>query len=301
MGIMEVTKRTYQKHKTEKKITIKHYLITNYITLHHDEHDEEGNFIQEVEIVHPVSTIYIQVTYNRKSTKFRSEIIECYLDTLPEITTFENFECYEDFYSNERDDLYRGLTRDLNYIKWIINQEIKSDPDFDISELPGIYHSSKYELITFIEDWLKNELKDELWGKYPREKYQEINNSLKTPIYSNSSAFSNLEFYISLHPNLIHLKERYGFHIWFLSIYLEKCMNPTLFDMGIKENDSVKYALLQPVKVTIFDYITNVFQKYFLNYLADNQIETELIAEIDKLFSKYFNSHYHEHYLGHIS
>lgn len=298
---MEVTKRTYKKHKTEKKITVKHYLIPNYTTLHHTEYDEEDNLVEEVDIVHPVSPIYVQVTYNRKSTKFRSEIIECYVDTLPEITTFENLESFEEFYSSEQDDLYKGLTRDLNFIKWIVNQEIKSDPNFDISDLPEIYHSSKYELITFVEDWLKKELSDELWGKYPGEKYAEINNSMTAPIYLNSSAFSNLEFYLPSHPNLVHLKQRYNSHIWFLSIYLEKCMNHTYFDMGIKEHDSVRYGLLQPIKVTIFDYITNVFQKHFLNYLTDNQIETELIAEIDKLFSKYFNSYYHEHYLGHIS
>ena len=58
---MEVTKRTYQKHKTEKKITVKHFVNTN-VTL-------KGSHINEE--THP---IYVDIIYNRQKTRFKSHI-----------------------------------------------------------------------------------------------------------------------------------------------------------------------------------------------------------------------------------
>ena len=85
MGIMEATKRTYQKHKTEKKITVKHYVNTDVKV------DDESGYT--------MYALYIQVTYNRKNTKFRSNIPFSLSENIPHlIPTFDTLFEYRDFY-----------------------------------------------------------------------------------------------------------------------------------------------------------------------------------------------------------
>ena len=291
---MEVTKRTYQKHKTEKKITVKHYLIPKQTISQHKQINQQGEVIGEFGIPHIVSPVYVQVTYNRKSTKFRSEIRECYLDSIPEIPVFDNLNEFENYYFNENNDLIRGLTRDGNYIKWMVEQEIRINPNFNISDLPEIYHSSKYELESFVEYCLNGYVQWELSHKI----VSVIKNGADSSKYDNRyvnpkvSALQNLEYFINLYPELklSNLKDKYGSQIWFLNLYLEESITNYDFDMEIQGNKEYRYLVRLPTSITVFDYLTNIFKRKFFskNFFITTEIQESLCEDIDMLFAEDF-------------
>ena len=287
---MEVTKRTYQKHKTEKKITVKHYLNTRYVSVDVDVANNRGETVIWQEVTHPESIVYVQVTYKRKNTKFRSKVPLCHLEELPEIRVYDNLNEINEYYLNERDDVIKGITRDLNYILWIVNQEIKRNSDFDISELPEIYHGDKYSLISFVEDYLKREIREALNEKVLAENgYWEFEQFSKYKIYSQSSALNNLEYYLNLYPQLSFLKNKYSSKIWLLSIYLEQegIGDIMLFDYTLQEQGVVPVMVFNYVP-TFYDYLTNTFQKDLEESLRSEQIYNQIITDIDKLVLKYY-------------
>jgi hypothetical protein len=288
MGIMEVTKRTYQKHKTEKKITVKHYLNTRNVIIDVDTSDNEDEN-EPWEATVSESIIYVQVTYKRKNTKFRSKVPLCYLEQLPKIRAFDNLNEIYEHYITEKNDIIKWLTKDLNYILWIVNQEIKSNPNFDISELPEIYHNNKYSLISFVEDYLKREIREVLYEKVLAENgWWEFEQLSEYKIYSQSSALNNLEYYLRLYPQLSFLKNRYGSEIWFLNIYLEQhgIGDITLFDY-LQGYGHVPMMALYHVP-TFHDYLTNIFQRDLKESLENEQIANQIISDIDKLVLKYY-------------
>ena len=262
---MEETKRKYQKHKTEKKITVKHYLIPKHTVSQSRLYDNKYNAIKQINLAHIVSTIYVQVTYNRKSTKFRSEIRECYIDNIPEIPVFDKFDEFEDYYFNENNDLIRGLLRDANYIKWMVEHEIKFNPNFDISALPDIYQSPKYKLITFVEFSLNSYIGSELKTKIKKLDLELLGSLLSNP---KLSALQNLEYFKSLYPELklSNLKDKYGSQIWFLNLYLENFTLNNDFQMDIQGHEKYSYNTILPTSITVFDFFTNVLKrKFFIN------------------------------------
>ena len=177
---MEVTKRTYQKHKTEKKITVKHYLITNV-----KNDDELGN---------PTYPIYVQVTYKRKNTKFKSKVPYTYLRELPILPVFDSFSSYEKYYfGNIKNEFDCALTRDLNFINWLVEQQISQRGEqFDISELPKLYHSESFELSNFIESSLKKEIQKTLCDITGFNVSNRFLIYAKFPVSYNSSPLINL-------------------------------------------------------------------------------------------------------------
>jgi hypothetical protein len=289
MAIMEVTRKTYQKHKTEKKITVKHYLNTRNVIIDVDTSDNEDEN-EPWEATVSESIIYVQVTYKRKNTKFRSKVPLCYLEQLPEIRAFDNLNEIYEHYITEKNDIIKWLTKDLNYILWIVNQEIKSNPNFDISELPEIYHNNQYSLISFVEDYLKREIREVLYEKVLAENgWWEFEQLSEYKIYSQSSALNNLEYYLRLYPQLSFLKNRYGSEIWFLNIYLEQhgIGDITLFDYSLQGYGHVPMMALYHVP-TFHDYLTKIFQRDLKESLENEQIANQIISDIDKLVLKYY-------------
>jgi hypothetical protein len=298
METTEKPKRTYQKHKTEKKITVKHYLNTRYFTedINFSDNEDIPNWH---EVTYPQSIIYVQVTYKRKNTKFRSKVPLCHLDQLPELRIFDNLDEAHEHYTTESDDIIKWITKDLNYILWVVNQEIKSNPNFDVSELPEIYHGDKYSLISFVEDYLKREIREVLYEKVLSENgYWEFEGLSKYKIYIQSSALNNLEYYLRLYPQLSFLKNRYSSHIWFLNIYLEQngIGDITLFDYGMQQYVyHVPMINLQHV-TTLYDYLTHTFQTDLKESLSNDYITNQhneyianqIITDIDKLILKYY-------------
>lgn len=277
MEIMEVTKRTYQKHKTEKKITVKHYLNTSI-----KEYDEIGDKIYP---------IYVQVTYNRKNTKFKSKIPYCPHDTLFSTVIFDNFNSYEEYFkSTTESDFEKNLTRDLNLIKWLTNVYVNANPNnFDISELPKIYQQKSYELNNFVDWCLKREIQNALCEIKGLNKEQNINPHLKgylTRMDFGSPALFNLEYFSIEYPELNNLKLKYNSRIWFFSIHLG-LQNTSIFSViDYSDRHLISFS------PTIFDYLTNTFQQDFINSHKDEQFAKDIISDLGKLFSKYYHKYF---------
>jgi hypothetical protein len=280
---MEVTKRTYQKHKTEKKITVKHYLIDNV------KEDPDLGYP-------PVYPIYVQVTYKRKNTKFRCKIPYSYFDKLPQIPVFENLNDFEEFYIKNYNNYFENaLTRDLNFIYWIVKQQIiKKGDNFDISELPEIYHNQAFELSNFVELCLKLEIQRTLCDINNLDITHEILPHVKFPFPFKSPALANYEYYINEYPELISVKNKYSPNIWLLSIYIELGErsygiygNPAQFVVINEENGDV--ITFQP---SIFDYLSKIFHKLFDDKFKDKQMIKHLIADLDLLFSEYYPEYF---------
>ena len=274
---MEATKRTYQKHKTEKKITVKHYLNTSI-----KEYDEIGNKIYPV---------YVQVTYKRKNTKFKSKIPYCLYDTALSTVIFDNSNSYEKYFNSTIDsDFEKALTRDLNLIKWLVNVYVEANPDnFDISELPKIYHQKSYELTYFVDWCLKREIQDALCEIKEFNKNQNINIFLKANlprIDLDTPAFFNLEYLSIEYPELNYIKKIYNSKIWFFSIHLR--LHST-FMFSVTDYSDRHEIFFPP---TIFDYLTNTFQKDFIDSYNNNQSAEDIIGDLDKLFSKYCHRYF---------
>ncbi len=283
METTEKPKRTYQKHKTEKKITVKHYLIDNV----------KEDFDLEYPTIYP---IYVQVTYKRKNTKFRCKIPFSYLDKLPPIPVFENLSDFEEFYIKHYDNYFENaLTRDLNFIYWIVKQQInKKGDDFDISELPEIYHNPAFELSNFVELCLKLEIQRTLCNINNIDINHEILPHIKFPVPYKSSSLANYEYHIREYPELIVVKSKYSPHIWLLGIHIELgersdtiFVNPAQF--GVINEEDGDFIIFQP---SIFDYLTKIFHKLLDDTFKDKQMINHLISDLDLLFSEYYPEYF---------
>jgi hypothetical protein len=277
---MEVTKRTYQKHKTEKKITVKHYLITN---IKND--DELGD---------PTYPIYVQVTYKRKNTKFKSKVPCTYLSELPVMPVFDSLSSYEEYYfENIKNDFDCALTRDLNFINWLVEQQISQRGEqFDISELPKLYHSESFELSKFIESSLKKEIQKTLCDITGFNESNKFIIFSRFPVSHNSSSLINLEFYLHKYPELISLKTEYSSHLWLYSMYEElgDSSNGVHRDPMFSITDQYDGHVIS-FPPTIFDYLTNIFQKRLSDNFQDLKVVNHIISDINILFSKYYDEY----------
>lgn len=306
---MEATKRTYQKHNTEKKITVKHYLNTSI----------KETDIMFGDIAHP---IYVQVTYDRKTTKFRSHIPSVFslpskriehLNYLGHKINIEKCSMKYDCFIND------AIQRDENLIKWLIYKSINIyEKDFQIHHLPNIYHDEEYKLDTFINWALNKEVQRTMRNIHlSRPKpYLKISNSavLNFPLNFKSSPLVNLEFYLKLEQELVILKEQYSSQIWFFDIYagimkdteaynrenfiydVESIRDIAMFDSLVNNIINTGQNMFYPHPYLLFPTIYDCEQKglkeYFKNVSLDSPIINEIINDIDKLFEQYSNEYY---------
>lgn len=280
METTEKPKRTYQKHKTEKKITVKHYVNTDF-----KQSENELGYI-----LYPV---YVQVTYKRKNTKFKSKIPNTYLTQLPFTPILGSIDSFSEYYiKNTNSDFERALIRDLNFINWIVEQLIsKKGDNFKISELPHIYHDKYLELSNFTESSLKKEIQKALCEITGQNNLNKFLTYTAFPISHSSSALINFEFYLYKYPELIKLKTKYSSHVWLLNMYEELGDSSN----GIHRNPMFGYVdeydggviSFQP---TIFDYLTHLFQKGLSDGFQNQTIVNHIISDIDELFLEYYNT-----------
>ena len=277
---MEVTKRTYQKHKTEKKITVKHFL-----NLSIKEYDTFGSELYPV---------YVQVTYNRKTTKFRSQIppsIDKFLDLTP---TFDSDEEAEEYHMHMGVNMVEeAIESDVSLIKWLIS-EYKGE--FDINELPKLYHRNFYSISSFVEWCLKYEIQHTIFNsklvkfRYGDSSfeynYHEIDEIV--PIFHSLSSLHNLQFYETDYPFINSIKEKYSSNIWNLGIYVEIMTNNSLagnyWSFGQYEN---MYAVYN-IEPTVNDYAKGRFQTHFLNCFNNEQFAKDILIDIEKLYLEHF-------------
>jgi hypothetical protein len=257
---MEATKRTYQKHKKEYKITVKHYLNKTV-----NEYDNFGN---------RVYPFYVQVTHKSKNTRFRSRInpISAYFFDIEEI-----------HFSDSTID----MSKDTAFIIFLINSYEKyniengdAEGGYDVSDLASFYHSENYNLVNYIEYCLKNEIGDLISDN--------ANEGFQYDILSDIKALTYFEYLKDRYPFLKLLKEKYTSNIWIFDIYVEQMRHGQNLELGIGWDIDTGVSMIpnNPWKPTIQDYKAKFIQKELLLYFNDSPEIIKIFEDIDKLFSK---------------
>lgn len=284
METIEKPKRTYQKHKTEKKITVKHYVNHNFI-----EYDDLGN---------ETYPVYIQATYNGKNTRFKSKLPYSYTKDLGITPSFDTFEELENHYFLTGHNFFEeAVNRDAEIIKWLISKKIdENSGGFQITELPKMYNNNFYTLSKFVDWCLKIEISSSIYSlsKLSEEDEWVKEYGLILPIIDETSALSNLDFYIKRFPELLELKNKYSISTWLFDIYSSmiyigdyNLRGGTLKDFFPYSYDS---SLLTYGSGTIKDYFDNSFQEHFLSFYEKSSETLETVKDLDTLFSKYYKN-----------
>ena len=264
---MEATKRTYLKHKTEKKITVKHYF--NETINEFNSHGEK------------VVPVYVQVTYQGKNTRFRSRIkplstliMKLNVDARLHSSTFAE--------EKERDSaliiyLVKAFSKENDY---------RIDNDYSINDLAGLYHNKLNDLSSFIDSRLTaeiNEIIRENDGKFRAD------DKVK-PLIS-------IQYFIPFCPNLKSIQEKYSSNIWFFNVYMGQLRNGELVELGEHctgiRPDTIIGWLWNP---TIQDFKDNYVQKELLKYFRESQNIKDVITDIQKLFDKYEDNYPFQHF-----
>lgn len=308
---MEVTKRTYQKHKTEKKITVKHYLNRSLVL---DTIDFGG-------VQTDIYVIYVLVTYNRRNTKFRSLLPTGIDNGVPD----KSFSY--DLFANPNPNMLKvriiplmleingkAFVRDRDYITWLVSCSVEvNGDDFNISDLSVLYHNKVFELSFFVEWALRNELRSAILDIQPDKwlwdlEYENSVLALTNKVYDDVSALQNLEFSAIEFPKVKRLRKEYSSQIWFLGIYLQKVCDgviappmysylstlsrPSTMDVPLSVDISQKPSTQKAFEVgltpTLFDFSTQSFQSKFVNYFENETDIENIIEDIDKLYAKYY-------------
>lgn len=281
---MEAIKKTYQKYKTEYKLSIKHYTNSN---------------IKEVDIkgcvVYP---IYVEVTFRRKTTRFRSKLLSSSIEiqkSEKEIVGWSTPD-YDESIGVSSSDIRAfefAIEKDYNLIESIVNyQRSIKEETFSIVDLPRLYHT-KYHKLSFFVDWcLKQEIQASLCeineiDDLGLENTRNHRNSL-FPIVDETSSLNNLEYYLIKYTDLISLKQKYNSNTWILDFYLgilvRHDLPNTYWVMGIQN-----YYADFDVEITILDFKERLFQTIFLNCFQHEQFAKDVLADIEILFIKYIN------------
>ena len=253
---MEATKRTYQKHKTEKKITVKHY-INDTIT----ELDKYG------EIVHP---IYFQVIFDKKNTKIRSRIFSLHEST-------KNMSAWGSHFQ-------QAIDRDIVFIKYLITKYIDNDFErFSFKDLPQLYHCKLFELSAYIDHCLNNEI------SYTIRRDEE--NGFFTP---DSKPLIWYQFVLDKLPEVSIVKDNFSSQIWYFDLLLFQMRRRDIFGKGynpFKEDRQNSFRFLNP---TLLDFTEGYFQKTFKDFFGENQMINDLINDINKLVTRYSSDFFTE-------
>lgn len=268
---MEATKRTYQKHKTEYKITIKHYF---------------SKAIKELENgLKQVYPMYVQVTYKRRNTQIRSKIkpISCSKIDKEEIGL---------------DDLKESIIRDTALIESLINEYdnynivLAKDERFDITDLARLYNNDSSNLINFIDYCLRLEIVE----------FIESNTGKRFPSIYEVSPLALLEFYSCQYPFVKSIRENFNSDIWFFDIYLEQINN---FE-NYKSRDRLTLSEIIKIKITDFprnkwtltlqDFKDGYAQKLLLDYFDNSLKMKEIFLDIETLILKHGKNYFENCY-----
>ncbi len=294
METTEKPKRTYQKHKTEKKFTIKHYLNT---------YNKEVSDVYDF----PLYPVYAQVTYNRRSTRFKTKI-----QPVTDSEFLENAipfdEGYlEDYYFNEsRKEFDNELARDVDFIQWLANNCIKITDNFPISILTNLYNSNAFSLTEFTEWCLKEEIREKIFdirGFTNEERESDFTKYTAIPLFSKASALDCLEFYLRKYPTLIELRQKYNSQIWLLKIFIEKGNESSMlygFPMFASLSQNGEFGLLQSQEPTLQDYNNHIFQKRFLESFDDKEQLENTLNDLELIFEKFYNVYIDMIFQNHI-
>ena len=264
MGIMEATKRRYQKHKTEYKITVKHYLNKNVM-----EHDSRG------ERVYPV---YVQVTHKSKNSRFRSRINPLWHFLVDRFNTDIN-----------SDDFKQIVERDTALIVSLINEyskfndlhSKKNERNYDVNDLPKFYHNYFCDLAGFVDYCLVEELHDIIY---------DVDEGSIFPLFPVKPLIY-FEHFVKQYPQLNIVKQKYDSNIWVLDIYLYQMRYQQVANSepDHKEEYNLYAFFWNPI---LQDFKDGYAQKYLLQFFKNSQSIKDIITDIEKLILKYSDNYF---------
>jgi hypothetical protein len=289
---------SYQKHKLEKKITVKHFL--NKRIDFNKKMVQKGGFSFDDDT--PSYPIYVQVTFNRKTTMLRSATDEICSGDEEFIDLMEDPD-YSQLFKRERTFIEYYIQ---NYFNRHINSfsvfkkkfeddyiELEAERTFDLDSVisgfsyddhmlvKSVEYGLKVELKKFAQEIVINEIKErtgrnildendrvELFDKL--DFYRPIDDSLERPD-NNISALELLSFYEMRKAEFKEMRLRFSSEIWHFNIF---------YGMLYYSGDS----LYNELSATILDFQKGDFKSIFLNYFSEEKQKVEkIIADIEIL------------------
>ena len=309
------TRGSYQKHKLSKKITVKHFL-NKRIDLRKKFLKEIGVDTEGMDSLYP---IYVQVTFNRKTTTLRSATQETCRDEeeLQEYLEDEEDENLGEALLRERrfieyylQNYYQHhLKHSLSYLEKLKNYESfeESDRDsyvndtFDLDSAMVGFNLEDYELNKMIELALKKEIKDfartllinEIKEKsgndvFAEEEEDEFKNMMKSDYFSIENLI-DMENLIERPENNIGALELLSFYEMKKSEFskLREIFPSYIWHFnvlyGIMYSKSRLYEVLPP---TILDFREGDFKIKFISSFKDvkeKRTAKKIIKDIEKL------------------
>lgn len=253
-------KRKYQKHKTDYKITVKHYLNTKITVFQ----PGWGN-------AHP---IYLQITLKRQTTLIKSKF--------PLGLTIDK---YKQWSANDS-SFIRALEREKERVIYLIKLlKPFEHEDFDLSNISLAYNedmrSLKYNIDTFLNFEIERvalECEPHLYDSY-----------------IDASPLATLEYYARKFPAVLELKKLYSSNIWFFEVYLDligkgvrnefELYTQELLEKGPREAEGLEtLSLLPPADI---DVDLGYFQKEFVDFFHNSEESKAIIRDIESLFQTY--------------
>lgn len=304
-------KKRYLKHKFEKKVTVKHYLNKKITVNKTDKKSiENGLFFDE-----PVFPVYVQITFNRKTTTIKSSTNKYFTENEYE-RSLKNFNI-QDLFDRERNFIeFHFQNRYKSYLDFISKQFKHSrehslnlfhsfedeynnfiekvQDDFDINRFIKEYSYSSHEIHRYIDSELYEEIiefKKEIdlqdlkrnKGKSKTEfQYSEITleNINQLPLESinwGGVRVSALELLSFLEMRDSRFSELRKRHP-------SEIWHFTIYYRLLKNNDNNPYEKLP---ATILDYLDGDFRTFFLSTFKNDKRKAQLILEdIESLVKK---------------
>lgn len=273
----------YQKHKLDRKITVKHYLNTK-INLQKDSTQE------------PEYPVYVQITFNGKTTLIRSATKDVFGDE----DDFEDF-CHDD--SNNRD-----FKREEEYIKYYFLEFYKNNVEVhfkastpqqiieirNLVNISPVFKRYNYEsgVINKIVDFaLKDELfriadeleeEERLQGEQLQLEAEDIDTH-KSSLYdefsypveyticenNNISAMELLVFLERIKPEFSQIRKLYPSEIWNFNLYY-----------GLLAHKS---NVFNKLGATVVDVESGLFEKEFRKLYNNNEDVQKILVDLSKL------------------
>ena len=134
---MEATKRKYQKHKTDRKITLTYMLNTKLKPIFSQEDQEKQ--------INPLYPIYIRIGYRRTNTSVKSRITR-YCNSEKELDSVLN---ESSVFVNQEKEMIKSL---------ILETDVVDDETYNFKKFGEYYQSYSEPAYEFLSNWFLKEL-----------------------------------------------------------------------------------------------------------------------------------------------
>lgn len=296
---------SYQKHKLEKKVSVKHYLNKKNSYQFHpvwdsDKTNEDRNRYE----------LYVQITFNRKTTFVRSATKlllsnEDFINMSSNISLNETINREKNYIQFHFKSVYTNYSSDLKYTYYSqtrhhlglekptaeelekIDEELEQESEntFDLKDIATHYSYDDFEIHKSVNYALKKVIFDfleELSDKENKSIFERYDSIVPSLIFDfqegyvrsnyDVKAIELLNYLIPNVPSIINLKEKYSSEIWNFSVYY--CL--------LKTDNNYPYNILG---ATLYDFIKGDFEKVFLSKFENNDdVSSKIIYDMKNLF-----------------